>query len=78
MSDDDIEFVANAEVLPTKELLRIQRKKAYEAGKLKRKQENLEARKKKELDRKKAQEEKDKTLWNLLTPANQIQPSDPD
>ncbi len=72
MVDESREIQKNAEMIPTKELLKAQRKKAYEEVKAKRKEEKLAAKLQKKKEKVEAQKLKDEALWNLLKPASKI------
>jgi len=65
-------FIKNTEQLPTKELLRAQRKKAYEAAKQKRREDRKAEKMTKQLEKKQAQAARDKQLWSSLKPASSL------
>jgi len=68
----DLELVPDSERLQTKELLRRQRKLAYEAAKSQRKQEKRAQKKEDEAQRLAARTQRDQELWQALRPAKTL------
>lgn len=62
--DDDI--IMNDEMIPTKEYLKQQRKVAYEAAKLKAREEKAAEKERLKEERAAAQKEKDQLLWDAM------------
>ncbi len=63
---EDEKLIKNPDVVPTKELLKLQRKKAYEKAKADRKNEKIAQKEKAKIEREAERSEKDKKLWEAL------------
>ena len=69
---DTPKFERDSDTMPTQELLRRQRKAAYEAAKAKRKQERKDAKVQKQKERAEERAQKDKELWLALRKATDL------
>lgn len=76
---DDPKMSRNPDMIPTKELLKQQRKREYELAKKKRKEEKRDEKKQAAEEKAAARAKKDAALWGLLRRGSEIeQESRPD
>lgn len=67
------ELIENHEMISTQELMKKQRKEAYEDAKTKRKEEKRAQKAEMRRDREKKIAENDKKLWEILRPASEVE-----
>lgn len=68
------ERVLDSDEIPTKELLKRQRKEDYVAAKVQRKSERVQAKQLAAEEKRQARSDKDRALWELLQPAAEFSP----
>jgi hypothetical protein len=66
-------IVRDSETVPTRDLLRHQRKAAYEAAKAKRKSDKRAEKEKKRADRQEAQAQRDAELWQAMRKGTELE-----
>ena len=66
---EDTKLAIDPDQIPTKELLKRQRKEAYDEAKAQRRLEKVQAKCLAAEEKRQARSEKDKALWDLVQPA---------
>ncbi len=70
--DKTSQLELNSEMIPTQELLKAQRKQAYEEAKAQRREDKRLAKTAKAQDKEKARAERDQALWQALKKGHEV------